>query len=153
MQYLDEIDKKILNLLQKDSRLTTKQLSLKLNLSPTAIYERIKKLERHNYITNYVALVNAQKIEKDFVVFVMVQLTQHSTKNIEDFEKKIMALPEIVSCFHTSGTYDYLLKINLKNMKAFRKFMIEKLTEIPHISNTQSVFNIHEVFNYTALPV
>lgn len=153
MKELDTIDKNLLNLLQANARLTTKQLSLKLNLSPTAVYERIKKLERDDYILNYVAMVNPQKVKKDFIAFAMLQLAEHSAKNIADFEKNIKELPEVVACFHISGSYDYLLKINLEDMKAFRKFMVEKLTEIPHISNTQSVFSIHEVFNYTALPI
>lgn len=153
MKELDKIDQNLLNLLQQNARLTTKQLSMQLNLSPTAVYERIKKLEREDYILNYVAMVNPQKVKKDFIAFAMLQLAKHSAENITDFEKNIKALPEVVACFHISGSYDYLLKINLEDMKAFRKFMVEKLTEIPHISNTQSVFSIHEVFNYTALPV
>ncbi|QSS96922.1 Lrp/AsnC family transcriptional regulator [Psychroflexus sp. ALD_RP9] len=151
MAVLDQTDKHLLNLLQENARFTTKQLALKLNLSPTAIYERLKKLERQNYIDRYVALVNPKKIQKDFVTFVMIQLKEHTQASIAAFEREIALIPEIVACFHVSGTYDYLIKVNLDEMSSFRIFMVEKLTKIPHISNTQSAFSIKEVFNHTAL--
>ena len=142
---LDAIDKNILNLLQEDSKQTTKALSNQLNLSVTAVYERIRKLESNGFITNYVALISKEKINRGFVTFCHVKLIQHTQDYVMKFEKEIAQLPEILECYHVSGDYDYLIKVIGKDMKAFRKFMVEKLTTINHIGSTHSMFVINEV--------
>ena len=105
---LDFTDKKLLNLLQHDSKQTTKQLSLQLNLSVTAVYERIKKLEKGNVIQKYVAIVNKNKIEKSFLVFCHIKLMQHSKEYVTTFEREVLKLEEVSECFHVSGAYDYI---------------------------------------------
>jgi Lrp/AsnC family leucine-responsive transcriptional regulator len=147
---LDAIDKKLLNLLQNDSKKTTKELSLKLNLSVTAVYERIKKLEREGIIANYVALLNRNKIQKGFVVFCHLKLMQHTKEFISQFEKEIVKLNEVLECFHVSGDYDYILKICVKDMEEYREFLVTKLTTLQHIGSTHSTFMIGEVKNTTA---
>lgn len=148
---LDAIDKKLINLLQNDSKQTTKQLSLQLNLSVTAVYERIKKLEKEQIIKKYVALINKNKIEKSFLVFCHLKLLQHSKEFISTFEKEITQLHEVSECFHVSGDYDYILKIYVKDMEEYREFIITKLTAIKHISSTHSTFTIGEVKNTTSI--
>lgn len=145
MQELDQTDKALLNLLQNDCKQSTKAIAMKLHLSPTAIYERIKRLERQQYIKDYEALLDPIKVKRDFVVFCMVQLSQHSKDEIIHFEQKIINLEEVVECYHLSGTYDYMLKIRTDSMESYRKFMIDQLTTIPHIDNTQSAFSISEL--------
>ena len=147
---LDAIDKKLLFLLQSDSKKTTKELSLKLNLSVTAVYERIKKLEREGIIDKYIVLVNRDKIEKGFVVFCHLKLMQHTKEFISQFEKEVVQLDEVLECFHVSGDYDYILKICLKDMQEYREFMVTKLTTLQHIGSTHSTFMIGEVKNTTA---
>lgn len=142
---LDQIDKKLLQLLQQDAKQSIKVLATKVNLSTTAIYERIKNLERKGIIEHYTIVVNPTKVEKEFLSFCMIQLDRHSQQNLLEFEKKIKTLPEVLECFHVSGTYDYLLKIRVKNIAEYRSFMVDKLTDIPHIANTQSAFSINEV--------
>lgn len=151
MVKIDDRDKQILTLLQEDANQTTKQISAKIKLSQTAVYERIKRLEREQLITNYVALLDLDKIDKSFTAFCMVKLVNHTKKSLEHFEKDILTLNEITECFHISGEYDYLLKINVKNIKAYRQFMVDKLTSIPFISSTQSAFNINTVKYSTAV--
>lgn len=146
---LDNTDKKLLNLLQEDSKQTTKQLSLQLNLSITAVYERIKKLEKANVISKYVAIVNPKKIEKSFLVFCHIKLIQHSREYLSLFEREILKLDEVSECFHLAGDYDYLLKIHVKDMPEYREFMVNKLTTIKHIGSSQSSFTISEVKNST----
>jgi Lrp/AsnC family leucine-responsive transcriptional regulator len=146
---LDKIDKKLLSLLQTDTKQTTKELSLLLNLSVTAVYERIKKMERLGIIQQYVALLNRSKINKGFVVFCHVKLVQHTREYIADFESEVVKLHEVLECFHVSGDYDYILKICLGNMEEYREFMITKLTTLNHIGSTQSSFMIGEVKNTT----
>ena len=144
------IDKKLLALLQEDTKKTTKELSLVLNLSVTAVYERIKKLERENVIRKYVALLDRNKIDKAFVVFCHVKLIQHTKDVIHTFENEVVRLNEVSECFHVSGDYDYILKVNVKDMDAYREFMVTKLTGLQHIGSTHSSFMIGEVKNSTA---
>ncbi len=145
----DSIDKKLLALLQDDSKKTTKELSLKLNLSVTAVYERIKKLEKEGIVSKYVALLNRNKIQKGFVVFCHLKLMQHTKEFISQFEKEVVQLNEVLECFHVSGDYDYILKICVKDMEEYREFMVTKLTSLQHIGSTHSTFMIGEVKNTT----
>ena len=146
---LDTTDKKLLQFLQEDSKQTTKELSLKLNLSVTAVYERIKKLEREEIISKYVVLLNRNKIQKGFVVFCHLKLMQHTKEFISQFEKEVVQLNEVLECFHVSGDYDYILKICVENMEEYREFMVTKLTTLQHIGSTHSTFMIGEVKNTT----
>ena len=147
---MDAIDKKLLGLLQEDTKKTTKELSMILNLSVTAVYERIKKLEREGIIRNYVALLNRNKIEKAFVVFCHIKLIQHTKDVIHTFENEVIRLDEVSECFHVSGDYDYILKVSVKDMDEYREFMVTKLTGLQHIGSTHSSFMIGEVKNTTA---
>ena len=148
---LDTIDKKLVNLLQQDSKQTTKQLSLQLNLSVTAVYERVKKLENQKVIEKYVAIVNKNKIEKSFLVFCHIKLMQHSKEYLNTVEYEVLKLEEVSECFHVSGDYDYILKIYVKDMDAYRNFVVTKLTAIKHIGSTHSTFAIEQVKNTTAI--
>ena len=150
---LDSIDKKLLYFLQEDSKQTTKELANKLDLSVTAVYERIKKLEKQGVISKYVAIINRQKVERDFIVLCHVKLTQHKKEYVLQFEKEIMTLPEVTECFHVSGDYDYILKICVKNMEEYRNFMVTKLTTLQNIGSTNSSFMIAEVKNTTTIEV
>jgi Lrp/AsnC family leucine-responsive transcriptional regulator len=150
---MDLIDKKLLILLQTDSKKTTKELSLKLNLSVTAVYERIKKLEREGIIDKYVVLVNRSKVDKGFVVFCHIKLIQHTKEFLTKFESEVVKLSEILECHHVSGDYDYILKIAVKDMEAYREFLVTKLTTLDHIGSTHSTFMISEVKNTTLIEV
>jgi Lrp/AsnC family leucine-responsive transcriptional regulator len=150
---MDSIDKQLVQHLQLDAKQTTKQLSLKLHLSVTAVYERIKKLEREGVISNYVALLNREKINKGFVVFCHLKLLQHTREFIQEFENEVVQLQEVLECFHVSGDYDYILKVCVKDMQEFREFMVTKLTSLQHIGSTHSTFMIDEVKNTTAFTI
>mgnify|MGYP002632531624 FL=1 len=149
----DAIDKKLLEQLQIDNKQTNKELSGKLNLSITAVYERIKKLENNGVIDKYVALINKEKIDKAFVAFCHVKLMQHSHEFVTRFEKEVIKIDEVVECYHVSGDYDYLIKVHVKDMEAFRDFMVNKLTTISHIGSTHSMFVINEVKHTTAISI
>lgn len=150
---LDTTDKKLLKLLQKDSKQTNKELSYKLNLSVTAVYERIKKLEREGVIDKYVALLDKNKVNKSFVAFCHVKLVKHSQDFVMDFEREVAKLDEVLECYHISGDYDYLLKVLVNDMQSFREFMVSKLTNISHIGSTHSMFMINEVKHTTAIEI
>ncbi|MDP5002234.1 MAG: Lrp/AsnC family transcriptional regulator [Flavobacterium sp.] len=147
---MDAIDKKLLGLLQNDTKKTTKELSMVLNLSVTAVYERIKKLEREGVISKYVAILDRNKVEKAFVVFCHIKLIQHTKDFVTTFENEVVKLNEVLECFHVSGDYDYILKVCVKDMEEYREFMVTKLTALQHIGSTHSSFMIGEVKNTTA---
>lgn len=149
----DAVDTKLLELLQIDAKQTTKQLSLKLNLSVTAVYERIKKLEREGVIEKHVILLNRIKIKKAFVVFCHLKLMQHTKEFISQFEREVVKLNEVLECFHVSGDYDYILKICVADMEEYREFMVTKLTTLQHIGSTHSTFMIGEVKNTTVYTI
>lgn len=148
---LDIKDKKLLLLLQNDSKKTTKELANALELSVTAVFERIKKLEKQKIIEKYVALVNKSKLNKNFIVLCHVKLIQHKKEYIAQFEKEITQFPEVLECFHVSGDYDYILKICVKDIEEYREFMVSTLTNLQHIASTQSSFMIKEVKNSTVI--
>ena len=150
---LDALDLSILKLLQKNSKLTNKALSTHLSLSVTAVYERIKKLEKTGIIKDYVALLSKEKLDQSFVAFCHVKLIQHTQDNVKQFEKEVIKIDEVLECYHLSGDYDYLLKVHVKDMESYRNFMIEKLTNLHHIGSTHSMFMINEVKHTTALNI
>ena len=142
---IDELDKRILKHLQKDSKKTNKEIANDLGLSVTAIYERIKKLERDGIISKYVALLNPESVGKGFMVLCQIKLIQHKKDILTKFEKDITSLPEVIECLHVSGDYDYILKVLVKDMDEYREFMVAKLTNLDHIGSTKSVFTINKV--------
>ena len=147
----DETDKKLLLFLQQDAKQTTKELSYKLGLSVTAVYERVKKLENNGVISKYVAILDKTKIERNFIILCHVKLIQHKKEYVMQFEKEVMNLQEVIECFHVSGDYDYILKICVKDMEDYRNFMLTKLTTLQHIASTHSSFTISEVKNTTEI--
>ena len=147
---MDLVDKKILGFLQEDNKQTNKELSSKLGLSVTAVYERIKKLERVGVIKKNVSLLDKNKVNMSFVAFCNIKLVQHSKDYVIQFENEVAKLKEVLECYHISGDYDYLLKVMVEDMEAFREFMVKKLTSIDHIGSTHSTFMISEVKHTTA---
>ena len=148
---IDELDKRILKHLQEDSKKTNKEIANDLKLSVTAIYERIKKLERDGVISKYVALVNPESVGKGFMVLCQIKLIQHKKEILTKFEKDITSLPEVIECLHVSGDYDYILKVLVKDMHEYREFMVAKLTSLDHIGSTKSVFTINKVKQSTII--
>lgn len=147
----DQKDLQILRNLQQDSKMTHKEISDKLKLSVTAIFERIKRLEREGVISKYVALVSPDKVEMNFMVFCQIKLIQHSRSYLTKFENEVTKLTEVLECYHVSGEYDYILKVIVKDMEAYREFMVTKLTSLDHIGSTQSTFIISPVKSTTAI--
>ena len=137
---LDQTDKKILLLLQENSKSNIKEIALKIGLTQTPTYERIKRLEKFGVIKNYSAVIDKEKIGLQITVFCQVSLQAHSNELIHKFETSIAKLDEIIECHHVAGNFDYLLKILVKDMKAYQKFLTNKLSALHPISNVQSNF-------------
>ena len=137
---LDKIDKKILSILSSNSKLGNKEIAAEIGLSITPTFERIKRLERHGVIKNYVAILDKKKIDKGLHVLCQVSLKAHNLDLLVGFEDEIVHLHEVNSCYHIAGNYDYLLSIEVKDMDEYQEFLKQKLASIPNIANVQSSF-------------
>ncbi len=151
MENLDNTDLQILKQLQADSTISIKELAAKLFLTATPVYERIKRLEREGYITKYVALLNKEKLNRSMIVFCNVRLKEHAKNVGANFVKDIVALPEIIECYNIAGDYDFMLKILVADMASYQDFVMNKLSTIENIGNTQSVFVMGEIKHSTEL--
>jgi len=145
VEKLDKLDKQILKLLQKDCSLNTKQIADKVGLTITPTYERIKRMEKTGVIENYVALLNKEKIGKSLMIFCNVSLQLHSKPLLKRFEQTVVKFDEVMECYHTAGTFDYLLKIVATDMNNYQDFITNKLAALENISHVQSSFVMTEV--------
>lgn len=137
---LDATDFKILRILQDNSRLTTKELGQKIGLSVTPTYERQRRLERMGYIKGYVAVLDANKMERGFMVFCVVSMKQINKKIANEFQETVAEWTEVTECYNVSGSGDYLLKICVSSMQKYQQFILDKLGEFPYIAQIRSSF-------------
>ncbi|MDP2068674.1 MAG: Lrp/AsnC family transcriptional regulator [Lutibacter sp.] len=140
MVNLDLTDKKILNLLQQNSKANIKEIALKIGLTQTPTYERIKRLEKEGVIKNYIAVLDKEKVGYTIEVFCQVTLLVHSKEMITRFENAVNKIDEVMECFHVAGNYDYLLKIIVKDMSSYQAFLKNKLSVLDSVANVQSTF-------------
>lgn len=151
-QPLDEIDLKILRELQANARLTNKELAAKIHLSTTPTFERVKRLEREGYISNYVAVLDADKLDCGFVAFCFIKMKQHTYQNSMRIMDAVRDIPEIAECYNISGEYDFLLKIYTRDMKSYQKFILRILGDIDCIGSLNSSFVLGSVKNSHTVP-
>ena len=145
MEILDETDLQILRTLQKNAKLTTKELAEAVHLTPTPVFERQKRLERHGYIKKYVAVLDAEKLDRGLLVFCKVKLQQINHEIADAFTRRIMRIPEVTECYNTSGAYDYLLKGRAANMKQYQEFVLNKQGDIEYLGSIESTFVMSEI--------
>lgn len=141
----DPYDIAILQEVQKNAKITIKDLSEKINLSPTPTFERLKKLEKEGYITGYHAKLDIKKLGMSLMVMCNVSLKIHQKDFIEKFQEEIIRFDEVKECYHIAGMYDYLLKIVVKDMDAYQLFVSKKLASLDNIGNVQSSFVMIEL--------
>ena len=144
-EILDEIDLQILKTLQKNAKLTTKELAEAVHLTPTPVFERQKRLEKHGYIKKYVAVLDPEKLEQGLQVYCKVKLQQINHEIADASVRKIQRIPEVTECYNTSGSYDYLLKVRAHDMKQYQQFVLNKLGEIESLASIESTFVMSEV--------
>ena len=150
---LDETDRKILRILQRNSDLTVKELAAKLHLSTSPTFERQKRLERDGYIERYMAVVNPRKVGNGIMVLCNIRLKQHSQELIQEFMDVVQNLEEITECYNTSGDYDFLIKVYAHDMKSYQQFMLNTLGTINCIGSLHSIFVIDETKNTHGVPI
>jgi Lrp/AsnC family transcriptional regulator, leucine-responsive regulatory protein len=137
---LDDKDYQILTLLQRNAKLTVREIAHEINLSPTPVHERIKRLEANRIIKQYVTLIDHAALEERIVVICYVSLKEHTKKGGGIFIDAIHELDEVIECYNISGKFDFMLKVIVKNMAAYHRFHVHKLSEIEGISTIQTVF-------------
>lgn len=142
---LDATDLQILKTLQKNAKLTTKELAEAVHLTPTPVFERQKRLERQGFIKKYVAVLDADKLGQGLQVFCKVKLKQINREIAEAFTRRIMRIPEVTECYNTSGAYDYLLKVRARDMKQYQDFVLTKLGDIESVGSIESTFVLSEI--------
>lgn len=147
MHSLDTIDLQLLEELQKDSKQSIKQLAHKVNLSITPTHERIKRMEANGIIDKYVAIVNPTSLGKNLIVYCQVTLVKHQEAYFKEFEEYVANIDEIVEVSYIAGTYDFLLKLILKDMNDYQNFVIKNISQLEIISNIQSSFVIKQTKN------
>ena len=136
---VDNIDKKILEILQSRAKITNAKLSEEIGLSPAPTLERVKKLEQMGIINSYHAKLNIEKIGLGVTTFVLATLNGHNRANIEGFVEAINKIPEVVECHHITGAGDFILKVIAKDIASYQKLMLEKVSDIKQVDNMQSM--------------
>jgi Lrp/AsnC family transcriptional regulator, leucine-responsive regulatory protein len=150
---LDHIDNKILDILQKNGRITNAELAKRIGMSPPPMLERVRKLEKKGIIRKYVALIDPDAVGKGTIAFVAVSLDRHLIKSIGQFTRSIERLPEVMECYHITGEDDYLLKVAVRDIHEYEDFILKKLTKFPALSKIKTSFVLSTIKHETKLPV
>ncbi len=150
---LNTIDRAILNALQNQGRISNAELAELVNLSPSACHRRVQRLEKDGFIKQYVALLNARKIGLPTTVFVEIRLSAQADEVLDNFEKAVARIPDVLECHLMAGTADYILKVVAENTEDFARIHRQHLTRLPGVAQMQSSFALRTVFKTTALPV
>lgn len=142
---MDVTDQKILEILQTNAMITAKEMASELSLTTTPIYERIKKLENSGIIKKYVALLDADLLGKNIVVFMNITVKDHHSDKREEFVNQMEALDSVVEFYHTSGSFDFLAKVRFSNIKSYRDFLVNDVASIYNISDIDSQIVLEEI--------
>src|ERR1700744_2138990 len=134
---LDGVDVRILQLLQHDARITTKEMADKLGKSATAVNVRIRKLEDEGYVQRYVALLDRKKVGKNLIAFTMVHLKEHAQVALKNFVRECIKFSEVMECYHLTGDFDFLLKIAIRDMDEYHDFLILKVAPLAPIGTRE----------------
>ncbi len=151
---LDRIDKHILKLMQVNGRITNLELADQVGLSPTPCSRRVKRLEESGLIAGHVTLLNAEPLGLNLTAIIGISMDRHTPDRFEAFEKAIIKMPEIIECSIVTGqTADFLLKVVVKDMQHYEKFLLGQLTRLSGVTGVHSSFVLRDVVKKTALPV
>jgi Lrp/AsnC family leucine-responsive transcriptional regulator len=150
---MEDIDRRILRILQSDGRITNQELARQCHLSPAACFERVKRLREKGFITGYAALLDPAKIGLSLLIFVEVLLDRTTEETFERFADHVRRAPEVLECHMVAGGFDYLIKARVKDMAAYRAFLGETLVKMPGVRETRTYAVLEEVKNTLQLPV
>ncbi len=150
---LDATDRRILNVLQKEGRITNAELSERVNLAPSACHRRTQRLEDEGYIAAFVALLDAKRLGRATTVFVEITLQGQAEELLDAFEKEVARIPHILECHLMAGSADYLLKIMVEDTEDFARIHRQFLSRLPGVRQMQSSFALRTVLMTTAMSV
>ena len=142
---MDSTDIKILEILQENAMMTAKEMAEKLSLTTTPIYERIKKLQKSGIIKQYVALLDADLLNKSIIVFMNITIKDHHSEKRDEFVKQMQQLDAVMEFYHTSGSFDFLIKVRFADIKTFRDFLVNDVASIHNISDIESQIVLEEI--------
>ena len=153
MIQLDRYDLSILQELQKDGRISNRDLAERVGLSPAPCWRRLRSLEQSGVIRDYVALLEPKMIGLSIVAFAHISLDNHHADTVKEFDAAIQSTAEVLECYMTSGEYDYMLKIVVSDMAAYEKFFSDVLMQIQGVRNVSTSFAMRHKKLSTALPL
>tara|TARA_R110002033_G_scaffold48042_6_gene94041 strand:+ start:23836 stop:24306 length:471 start_codon:yes stop_codon:yes gene_type:complete len=150
---LDRYEKKILEILQEDARISSGELADKVGLSQSPCWRRVNMLEESGVIRKRVVLVDRKKVGLRAQVFAQVKLSAHGRAHLADFEAAVADIPEIIECFVLMGTVDFLLRVVTVDIESYESLFFEKLSRLPGVQEITSSIALSEIKNSTALPI
>lgn len=150
---LDKIDRKLLSLLQNDCTLSLQALADAVNLTTTPCWKRLKRLEDDGIIKERVALLDAEKLGLGLTAFVLIKTQHHSSDWYSRFVSGVNALPEVLGFWRMAGEYDYLLRVQVADMKRYDDFYKRLVNSVPGLSDVTSSFAMEQIKFTTALPI
>jgi len=150
---LDDIDLKILRILQREPDRNITEIGEAVGLSHTPCWRRIRKMQEAGIILGRVMLIDAEKVGMDISVFVSIRLEKHSPGVLEDFEAAVVHLPEVLQCYAMSGEFDFLLRVVVPSVRDYERAIKAKLLKLPHVGIMNSHFALNEVKNTSELPI
>ncbi len=150
---LDAIDRRILEVLQEDARISNVDLAARVNLSPSPCLRRVRALENAGVLKGYVALVTPEAVGLQLNVFVRVTLERQVEQALDAFESTVRDRPEVMECYLMTGDSDYHLRVVVADVPAYERFLKDHLTRIPGLANIQSSFALKQISYRTALPL
>lgn len=142
---MDVIDNKILDFLQENAKLTAKEMAAKLALTPTPVYERIKKLEKAGVIKKYVAILDAEKVNKSIVIFLNIVIKNHHKDSRSKLVESLKQLKHITELYFTSGAYDIMAKVRFATIAEYKTFLLDELSAFDNIADIDSQIVLEEV--------
>jgi Lrp/AsnC family transcriptional regulator, leucine-responsive regulatory protein len=150
---MDSTDRKILALLQKDGRAQNTEIANEVGLYPSSCQRRIKRLEEQGVIRQYVALLAPHALDVPTTVFAHIKIQNHSLAAIEKFESPVRDLPQVLECHLLMGSTDYILKLAVRDIEDYSRFLTKHIRPIPGIFSVESMASMREVKSTTALPI
>ncbi|AGH49496.1 MULTISPECIES: Lrp/AsnC ligand binding domain-containing protein [Sphingomonadales] len=150
---IDETDRRILRAIQGEGRITNQELAARCGLSASACFDRLRKLREQGYITGFAALLDPVKLDRALLMFIEVLLDRTTGDVFQDFAAAVSNLPEILECHMVAGGFDYLIKVRVRDMAAYRAFLADTLVQMPGVRETRTYAVLDEVKNVTALPI
>jgi DNA-binding Lrp family transcriptional regulator len=142
---MDSTDKTILNILQENALMTAKELAEKLSITSSPIYGRIRKLQDAGIIKQYVALLDANLLNKSIIVFMNITIKDHHSDKRNEFVAQMEKLEAVMEFYHTSGSFDFLAKVRFSDIKSFRDFLVNDVASIYNISDIESQIVLEEI--------